>query len=222
MASEAGFDYGVSFNPSHREFKGETSNPSFPNEQTTDSGTIGLNKAMRFGATYDLGLGFTRQEVAGQLEGLDKSYSATFDVSFTVPLIGGAPGTTAGRLATTETLVRAQGNLEISYETLRAEIHRVMVEVEDAYWNVVANMATLDTRRLALKRPRSDEVLAVEERIFALENKSARDKAEREELAHLREELTDLKRRQKAVPYIDPLDIRYNQFVPTVADGLHA
>ncbi len=80
--------------------------------------------------------------------------------------------------------------------------------------NVIRTMRMAMGRRLALKRPRNKDVLAIEEQIFALEKKSEPTAAEREELAVLRAELIEMKRRQKAVPYIDPFDIRYNQFTP--------
>ena len=79
--------------------------------------------------------------------------------------------------------------------------------------NVIRTMRMAMGRRLALKRPRNHDVLAIEARIFALEETFNLDETGREELARLRGELAELKRRQKAVPYIDPLDIRYNQFV---------
>ena len=79
--------------------------------------------------------------------------------------------------------------------------------------NVIRTMRMAMGRRLALKRPRTHEVLEVERQVFALENKSTLAPDEHEALAALRAELKELKRRQKGVPYIDPLDIRYNQFV---------
>ena len=79
--------------------------------------------------------------------------------------------------------------------------------------NVIRTMRNAMGRRLALKRPRSAEVLAIEQRIFALEAKMELSSPERDELRLLHEELERMKRRQKTVPYVDPLDIRFNQFV---------
>jgi uncharacterized sporulation protein YeaH/YhbH (DUF444 family) len=59
-------------------------------------------------------------------------------------------------------------------------------------------------RRIALKRPRTDEIEALQKRLDDCEN-------EEERLA-LAEELLLLKEKGKRIPYIDPLDVRYRRF----------
>ncbi|MCP8936975.1 YeaH/YhbH family protein [Alsobacter sp. SYSU M60028] len=79
-----------------------------------------------------------------------------------------------------------------------------------------ANLALLRTmrnslsRRIALKRPRSDEAVALENEIAELE----REGGEPDRLALLRESLNVLDRRRRRIPYIDPIDLRYRQFAP--------
>lgn len=62
-------------------------------------------------------------------------------------------------------------------------------------------------RRIALRRPKTDEIRALEEQLFAAE--AARDQAL---AAELREKLQALQHRRKVVAYIDPLDLRYRRF----------
>jgi len=67
-------------------------------------------------------------------------------------------------------------------------------------------------RRIALKRPKDRETRELRERIFALEEIAQPSEEQRAELAELRGALDEALRRQKAIPYIDPLDVRFNYF----------
>jgi uncharacterized sporulation protein YeaH/YhbH (DUF444 family) len=78
--------------------------------------------------------------------------------------------------------------------------------------NVARTMRNALGRRLALRRPSNTQTRAIAARIFELEALLDPDEAEREELARLRVELEEQLRRQKLIPYIDPLDVRYNYF----------
>lgn len=63
------------------------------------------------------------------------------------------------------------------------------------------------SRRIALKRPKADEVEALEKRIAALrEGDPAR--------ADLEASLTLLRERAKRIPYVDPIDLRFRRFEP--------
>lgn len=62
-------------------------------------------------------------------------------------------------------------------------------------------------RRISLRRPRRSEVEAVEK---ALAEAEAEGDVARAEM--LRQELEILLRRSKAIPYIDPVDVRYSRF----------
>ncbi|MFM2045504.1 MAG: hypothetical protein RLY86_4080 [Pseudomonadota bacterium] len=77
--------------------------------------------------------------------------------------------------------------------------------------NLVRTMRNSLSRRIALKRPKPEEMLRLREEIEALE-RSGRDAAR---LAELREELGLLLRRTQRVPWIDPVDVRYNRFTAT-------
>ncbi|MBA5778275.1 YeaH/YhbH family protein [Stappia sp. F7233] len=80
--------------------------------------------------------------------------------------------------------------------------------------NVKRTMGNALGRRIALHRPKDREVRELRERIFALEAISNPSKEQRAELDGLRLELQVMLRRQKVIGYIDPLDVRYNYYVP--------
>ena len=62
-------------------------------------------------------------------------------------------------------------------------------------------------RRIALKRPKDEELQALEKALFAAE--AAGDE---KEAARLRLEIEHRNKRRKAIAYIDPLDLRYRRF----------
>jgi uncharacterized protein len=70
--------------------------------------------------------------------------------------------------------------------------------------NLVRTMRNSMARRLSLKRPKREELLELEAEAETLEEGPARKAAlDRLEL---------LRRRSKAIPYFDPIDVRYNRF----------
>lgn len=78
--------------------------------------------------------------------------------------------------------------------------------------NVARTMRNALGRRLALHRPSDSKVGELRERILRLEALDKLEDDQRAELAELRAELDGILRRQKLVPYIDPLDVRFNYF----------
>jgi len=69
-------------------------------------------------------------------------------------------------------------------------------------------------RRVALRRPSKAEVERLEEELEALRATAGSGIAERQRIVHLVREIERLKRRQRAVPFIDPIDVRYSRFSP--------
>ncbi len=67
------------------------------------------------------------------------------------------------------------------------------------------------SRRIALKRPKSDEIQALREEIEKLE----REGGQFEELVKLRAALETLVTRTQRIPYIDPVDVRYRRLEST-------
>jgi uncharacterized sporulation protein YeaH/YhbH (DUF444 family) len=81
--------------------------------------------------------------------------------------------------------------------------------------NLIRTMRNSFGRRLALKRPRSQDITALEEEIARLESEGA----PAEDIAALKEKLDKANAKRKWVAFIDPIDVRYNSFteqpVPT-------
>jgi len=74
--------------------------------------------------------------------------------------------------------------------------------------NLVRTMRNSLSRRIALRRPKPDDIQALEEEIHALE----RDGDDPARLAVLKERLEHWLLRSRRIPYIDPIDVRYNRF----------
>jgi uncharacterized sporulation protein YeaH/YhbH (DUF444 family) len=74
--------------------------------------------------------------------------------------------------------------------------------------NLVRTMRNSLSRRIALRRPRPADIAELEDEIKALEESGA----DPERLSELRLQFDLLVSRSKRVPYIDPLDVRYNRF----------
>lgn len=76
--------------------------------------------------------------------------------------------------------------------------------------NLGRTMRNAMSRRMALRRPKREDMLELEREIDRLE-RSGKDPERLRELILLREEMG---RRTRLIPYIDPIDIRYNRFNP--------
>lgn len=81
-----------------------------------------------------------------------------------------------------------------------------------------SNLAVLGTmknamgRRMALRRPSDKEVRALQEELFALEAVSEPTPEQTKRKKALLKEIEEKSRRRLAIPYIDPLDVRYKMF----------
>jgi hypothetical protein len=67
------------------------------------------------------------------------------------------------------------------------------------------------SRRIALRRPKSDEMLEIEAEIARLEESGL----DPDRLSLLRVSLSLLDQRRKRIPFVDPIDLRYRQYQPT-------
>lgn len=77
--------------------------------------------------------------------------------------------------------------------------------------NVLRTMRQSMSRRLALRRPSRAEIEKLEQRLAEIGDAPETDELKAEALK-LTEELVRLKRLQRAIPFIDPIDVRYNRF----------
>ncbi|RVU21826.1 YeaH/YhbH family protein [Methylobacterium oryzihabitans] len=66
------------------------------------------------------------------------------------------------------------------------------------------------SRRIALKRPKAEEMAALEAELKALETQEPDGPA----VAELRAEVERLRTRSQRIPYVDPIDLRYRRFEP--------
>jgi uncharacterized protein len=80
---------------------------------------------------------------------------------------------------------------------------------------VLRTMRVSMSRRFALRRPTDAEVDRLEAELAALRAKAAPELADELRIRELCADIERLKRRQRAVPFIDPIDVRYNRFTPT-------
>lgn len=78
--------------------------------------------------------------------------------------------------------------------------------------NVLRTMRNAYGRRLALHRPSSQSVRDIEVAIAQLRSKTPLSESEIQCLAKLEAEMAALQRKLHVVPFIDPIDIRYNRF----------
>lgn len=80
--------------------------------------------------------------------------------------------------------------------------------------NVLRTMRNSMGRRVVLNRPKAAEILKLQNEMVDLQAKDDLNAQQQLRLAELVNEIEALKRRQRAIPFIDPVDIRYNRFDP--------
>jgi len=88
--------------------------------------------------------------------------------------------------------------------------HRAGYSVSGSPANLALNRTIRNSlsRRVALRRPKADEIARIREAIEELEESEDQDLR----LLELREQLARALRRTSTIPYIDPLDVRYRRF----------
>lgn len=80
--------------------------------------------------------------------------------------------------------------------------------------NVPRTMRQSLGRRLALKRPKDEEIRRKVDEILELERTTDLSPAQRRRLKTLHREVEEMERKRRVVAYVDPLDIRYNNYAP--------
>ena len=85
--------------------------------------------------------------------------------------------------------------------------------------NLVRTMRNSFGRRLAMRRPKEEEIEEMRQRLLSLQCGATPDSDKRDEIAELEEEIARLEHRRRWVPFLDPVDVRFNSFqqdpVPT-------
>ncbi|MBV5335731.1 DUF444 family protein, partial [bacterium] len=101
----------------------------------------------------------------------------------------------------------------IKQKVKQAESHSLAragysVSGSPANLNLVRTMRNSLSRRIALRRPRADDMRELEAEIALLEESGI----DPERLAELRDEHVRLSLKSKRIPFIDPVDVRYSRF----------
>lgn len=78
--------------------------------------------------------------------------------------------------------------------------------------SVPRTMRNAMSRRIALRRPASAELKAIDAEIEELEARESLTPAQAKKLAALREKHAEISRRRRLIAYIDPIDLRYRRF----------
>ena len=85
--------------------------------------------------------------------------------------------------------------------------------------NLVRTMRNSFGRRLAMRRPKEEEIEELRQRLAALGRDDGPISDSRNAIAELEEEIAKLEHRRRWVPFLDPVDVRFNAFqqepVPT-------
>jgi hypothetical protein len=80
--------------------------------------------------------------------------------------------------------------------------------------NLIRTMRNSFGRRLALKRPRTEVLEALKERLFALEAMPDTNDEDHCEKDRLLKDIALIEARRRWIPFIDPIDVRYNAYEP--------
>lgn len=78
--------------------------------------------------------------------------------------------------------------------------------------NLVRTMRNSFGRRLAMRRPKESEIEPLRQRLLQLKCGATPDADKREEIKELEEEIARLEHKRRWVPFLDPVDVRYNAF----------
>jgi outer membrane protein TolC len=144
---EATFDAGFQTDYQHFESTRPALQLSDLTDQTSDVLNMGVQQNLRFGADYTLGFFTRRDERDGPNVVAAASYVSGLSLDFNLPILRGF-----GTNVTTEQLVLARQQVDISRDDLERQAQLTIERVEGAYWDVVAAREALRIARLSLKR----------------------------------------------------------------------
>ena len=113
----------------------------------SDQYQAGISKNTKYGADYTVGFQVNKNEQTGPNVVAPLSYFSGFRLTYNQPILKGF-----GTEPTTENLILAQNNLDISQNELEGQAETLLQTVEGAYWDVVAAREALRIARLALQR----------------------------------------------------------------------
>jgi outer membrane protein TolC len=115
--------------------------------QTERLDVAGIQQNLAFGGSYTAGFGIVRNAQDALNVFVPLQINSGFSFSFNMPILKGF-----GTTVTTEQLVLARGNRDISIHDLERDAELVIERVEGAYWDVVAAREALRIALLSLGR----------------------------------------------------------------------
>lgn len=129
----------------------ESENPPIQGSSVTSSkvDTIALQneQALKFGGSYRVSFDATRFLQLGPNVLAPESFISSLSFAVNVPLLKGF-----GTQVTTELLLLARNNVDISRQDLERQAEQIMQQVEGSYWDVVAAREAVRIAKLAEKR----------------------------------------------------------------------
>lgn len=143
---QATFDPVVELAASRSETSRQPIDPTQPQDRTVTDFSATVNQQLKFGGRASGAL-FVSENDAPGFNLINPRYDAGLTLAFDMPLLGGR-----GREVTTEALLLARRELEISWGDLQQQAALTLETVEGAYWDVLAARQALDVERQALER----------------------------------------------------------------------
>jgi len=141
------FDGGFQAIAVHNESEQVPQQTSDPTASDTSRLTLGVQKNMRMGADYTVGFGLVRSDISAINIVLPATYNSGLSFDFNLPILKGF-----GTETTTEQLVLAENNYDISLTDLEGQAESILERVEGAYWDVIAATEALRVARESLAR----------------------------------------------------------------------
>jgi outer membrane protein TolC len=130
-----------------------------PNGTTTNSFAtlVDFQQQLPFGLRYDVSYNVARSSTNSLFQSLNPSWNNTLAVSVIQPLLSGR-----GEEATAAALLVAQANTEVSYAAFEAQVEEILLQVENAYWDLVFAERDLAVKQssLDLAREQLDRTVA--------------------------------------------------------------
>jgi len=141
------FDVGFQADYMYSEFKNAPTQLSTVTGQIRNNVNAGVQQNLKWGGDYQAGFGTNRTEQTGGNVLAPISFFSGFNFEFNVPILRGL-----GNTVTTEQLVLARNDYEISQQDLELQAQATMQQLITAYWDVVAARATLEVAIQSLQR----------------------------------------------------------------------
>lgn len=115
-------------------------------ENDTFSTAFDLGQLFEFGLRYGVSYRLTRNNTNSAFSSLNPSYDNTLTLGVAQPLLRGR-----GREATAAPLLLARRNAEVSAANFRAQVEAVLLEVEQAYWELVFTERNVELQEQSLR-----------------------------------------------------------------------